>query len=50
MPNDGAGDEDMIEVTCPKCNEKVRVTREKAERDYKAKCPKGHEVQLAKML
>lgn len=46
----GDADDDVIEVRCPTCNEKVRVSREKAERDYKAKCPKGHEVPLVKAL
>ena len=58
MPNDSAGEagsggeeeKDIIEVRCPKCNEKVRVSREKAERDFQAKCSKGHEVPLAKAL
>jgi len=47
MPKD---DEDIVEVRCPDCNEKVRVAREKAEKDFKAKCPNGHEVQLVKAL
>jgi hypothetical protein len=47
MPKD---DEDFVEVRCPECNEKVCVSREKAERDFKAKCPKGHEVPLVKAL
>lgn len=50
MPNDDNSGDDIIEVSCPKCSEKVRITREKAEQDYKAKCPKGHEVPLAKAL
>ncbi|HVH40790.1 MAG TPA: hypothetical protein VM925_00555 [Labilithrix sp.] len=47
MPKD---DEDTVEVRCPECNAKVRVSREQAERDYKAKCPNGHEVALVKAL
>jgi hypothetical protein len=43
-------EDDVVEVKCPKCNAVVRVAREKAEREYKAKCPNGHEVELAKML
>lgn len=42
-------DED-IEVRCPECGAVVRVSVEKAERDNKATCPKGHEVPLAKAL
>ncbi len=42
--------DDDIEVKCPKCNAVVRVAREKAEKEYKAKCPNGHEVELAKAL
>lgn len=45
MPKD---DEDTIEVRCPECSEVIRLSRETAERDYKAKCSKGHEVPLAK--
>ena len=50
MTANTAGDDDIIEVKCPKCNAVVRVPREKAEKEYKAKCPKGHEVELAKAL
>lgn len=47
MPKD---DEDIVEVICPECHEKVRVAREKAEREFKAQCPNGHEVPLVKAL
>jgi hypothetical protein len=47
MPKD---DEDVIEVRCPVCHQKVRVPREKAERDFKATCPKGHEIPLVKAI
>jgi len=47
MSND---DEDIVEVRCPECNAKVRITRAKAERDYQATCPNGHEVPLVKAL
>ena len=47
MPKD---EEDIVEVRCPECDAKVRVPREKAERDFKAKCPNGHEVPLVKAL
>jgi phage FluMu protein Com len=47
MPKD---DQDIVEVRCPKCNEKVRVARATAEREFKAKCPNGHEVALVKAL
>ncbi len=47
MPKD---DEDIVEVSCPECREKVRVPREKAERDFKAECPNGHEIPLVKAL
>ena len=43
-------DEDVVEVRCPECGAGVRVPREKAERDFAARCPKGHEVQLVKAL
>lgn len=47
MPKD---DEDLVEVRCPECSATVRVPRAQAERDFKAKCPNGHEVPLAKAL
>ena len=47
MPKD---EEDIVEVRCPECNAEVRVPREKAEREVKAKCPKGHEFPLVKAL
>ncbi|MBX3213153.1 MAG: hypothetical protein KF850_14050 [Labilithrix sp.] len=47
MPKD---DEDTVEVRCPECSAKVSVPREKAERDFKATCPNGHEVPLVKAL
>lgn len=43
-------DGEDIEVRCPECGAVVRVSVEKAERDNKAICPKGHEVPLAKAL
>ncbi len=54
-PNDaaaGGGDDekDIVEVRCPECSSKVRIPREKAEREFKAKCPNGHEVPLVKAL
>jgi phage FluMu protein Com len=45
MPKD-----DEIEVKCPECGAVVKVAREKAEREMKAKCPKGHEVVLFKAI
>jgi hypothetical protein len=47
MPKD---DEDIVEVRCPECGAPVRLPRIQAEREYKAKCPKGHEVPLVKAL
>jgi hypothetical protein len=43
-------DDEVVEVRCPECGAPVRVARAQAERDFKAKCPKGHEVPLVKML
>lgn len=40
----------MVEVRCPRCGAVVKVPIEKAERDYKATCPNGHEIELAKAL
>ena len=45
MPKD-----EIIEVKCPDCGAVVRISREKADREMKAKCPNGHEVPLAKAL
>jgi hypothetical protein len=42
--------EPFIEVRCPECGAVVRVPEKKAERDYMAKCPNGHEVPLAKAI
>ena len=42
--------DDEIEVRCPECDAKVRVSVAEAERTNKAKCPNGHEVPLAKAL
>lgn len=43
-------EEDVVEIRCPECGAVVRVPREVAEREMKATCPKGHEVQLFKAL
>jgi predicted RNA-binding Zn-ribbon protein involved in translation (DUF1610 family) len=42
--------DDVVEVKCPQCGAVVRVPEAQAERDYKVKCPNGHEVPLAKAL
>ncbi|MCL2724204.1 MAG: hypothetical protein FWD69_07165 [Polyangiaceae bacterium] len=42
--------EESIEVTCPECGAIVRVPIEEAEREMRARCPNGHDVELAKML
>ena len=47
MPTD---DDEIVEVTCPDCNAKVRIRRKDAERDYRATCPNGHDVPLVKAL
>jgi putative FmdB family regulatory protein len=39
-----------LEFRCPECGTKFEVSEKQAERDNKAKCPKGHEVPLAKMI
>jgi putative FmdB family regulatory protein len=39
-----------LEFRCPECGVKFEVSEKQAERDNKAKCPKGHEVPLAKMI
>lgn len=47
MPED---DERKVVVTCPECGATVRVAREKAEKESRAMCPKGHEIALFKAL
>ncbi|AKV03517.1 hypothetical protein AKJ09_10180 [Labilithrix luteola] len=42
--------EDDIEVRCPECGTVFHVPLEKAEREMRARCPKGHDVPLAKAL
>lgn len=43
-------DEDIVEVKCPDCGATVKIPASKAEQEYKAVCPKGHEIPLAKMI
>ena len=43
-------DRDTVEVQCPECKKSVRVSKTKAEKDMKTKCPNGHEIQLMKAL
>ena len=45
-----AEDPDTVEVQCPECKKMVRVSKTKAEKDMKTKCPNGHEIQLMKAL
>lgn len=47
MPKD---DDGVVEVRCPECGATVRIPEKQAERDMKAKCPKGHDIPLAKAL
>ncbi len=42
--------DEVIEVTCPECGAKVRVAKSEAERKMTARCPKGHEVGLVKLI
>lgn len=50
LPGTMPKDDEVIEVRCPECRAVVRVNRDKAERDFKAKCPNGHDVPLVKAL
>lgn len=43
-------DKEKVEVTCPKCGAVVRIAREKAEKENRVDCPKGHEIVLFKAL
>ncbi|MCL2778514.1 MAG: hypothetical protein FWD73_10960 [Polyangiaceae bacterium] len=50
MPENSSSDKDLVEVKCPECGEVVRVPFEKAEREMRARCPRGHDVPLVKAL
>ena len=39
-----------LEFKCPESGVKFEVDEKQAERENKAKCPKGHDVPLAKMI
>jgi len=43
-------DDELIEVRCPECGSVIKITEEEAEEKNSAKCPKGHDVPLAKAL
>ncbi|MCA9586665.1 MAG: hypothetical protein KC657_15025 [Myxococcales bacterium] len=43
-------DEEEIEVRCPVCGKTARVPAKQAERDFKARCPDGHEIPLVKAI
>jgi predicted RNA-binding Zn-ribbon protein involved in translation (DUF1610 family) len=45
-----AKDEEPIELRCPECGEVFRVEVEEAERESSARCPKGHDVPIAKAI
>lgn len=47
MPKD---EDEVVEVRCPECDAKVRVSQKQAEQTYLAKCPNGHEVPLVKAI
>ena len=47
MPED---DKEEVQVTCPKCGAVVKIARAKAEKENRAQCPKGHEIELFKAL
>jgi len=42
------GEDPVMEIRCPTCKATVKVTVSQAEAGMKVKCPKGHEVPLAK--
>ncbi len=42
--------DEVIEVTCPECGAKVRVAKREADKNMTARCPKGHEVGLMKLI
>lgn len=49
MPHEPEEPKDL-EFRCPECGAKVVVSEKQAEREMKAKCPKGHDVPLAKAI
>ncbi|HWL85537.1 MAG TPA: MJ0042-type zinc finger domain-containing protein [Polyangiaceae bacterium] len=38
----------VMEIRCPKCKAKIKVTVSQAEAAMKVRCPKGHDVPLVK--
>jgi RNase P subunit RPR2 len=50
MAEESSSDKDFIEVKCPECGAVVRVPLEKAEREMRAQCLRGHDVPLVKAL
>jgi len=42
--------EPTIEVKCPVCKEKVRITEAQAQETMKARCSKGHDIELVRAI
>ncbi len=42
--------EPTIEVKCPVCKEKVRIREAEAQAKMKARCSKGHDIELARAI
>lgn len=40
---------DLVELECPECGARVKVTAEEAEKG-KVRCPRGHEFEVLAML
>jgi CxxC motif-containing protein len=45
----GGRDDDKVDLVCPECGAKFKVTAKEAEKG-KAKCPRGHEFAVMGML
>jgi predicted Zn finger-like uncharacterized protein len=45
----GGRDDDKVDLVCPECGAKFKVTAKEAEKG-KVKCPRGHEFAVMGML
>ncbi len=46
----GERDNEPIELECPECGARVRMTAGEAEKKGKVRCPRGHEFPVLGML
>ncbi len=48
--NGGKKGDETVEVQCPECGAKVKLSVKDADEKMAARCPKGHEIPLMKAL